>query len=313
MRRVIVAGGCRAARPAAPDHRSAHAIASDRCHGHSRREVTARDEQPAPGSIRRRLRRTVQPRCDLDAPRLHGPRQCPVPAPWPSATVDRTCAEAPVEAAVDPAAGRRVRPAGRSRRIFRARVIRRIRARQVGQVQLGAPPVPEFLRGRLRSPGWWRRQPRPPPGPRPRARQRSTAGVDPWRDPGAGARLGPPALAAPDEEQAEPVARRAVHSAAGPVRAPAAAVGGHRPAGRRPAGRRHRRGHRCVRREPAAGGRHRSAILNWPRWRRRSPASRDRSRTSRPGCCRRWCPWRSAPATSGRPVPASSSTATATS
>jgi putative serine protease PepD len=75
---------------------------------------------------------------------------------------------------------------------------------QVGQVSLGAPPVPEFLEDAFGRPveggdsiG------RPPAGatrtddPEPPS--------DPWRDPGAGATLGPPALPAAKPEKADPV------------------------------------------------------------------------------------------------------------
>ena len=71
-----------------------------------------------------------------------------------------------------------------------------------GPVRLGAPPVPEYLQEAFERPAGADGLNRPPTGPG--ADSVAPSDEDPWRDPASGARLGPPALDAPREEQADP-------------------------------------------------------------------------------------------------------------
>ncbi len=70
-------------------------------------------------------------------------------------------------------------------------------------VMLGAPPVPEFLQDAFGRPGGGGDSLGRPPAADVPDEQAAPPG-DPWRDPNAGARLGPPALQAPVSDVAEP-------------------------------------------------------------------------------------------------------------
>ena len=230
--------------------------------------------------------------------------------PTPAGRPQRPAAagpEAAVEAARRSAAGRRVRPARRSGRVLRRRADRPARS------LLGAPPVPEFLEDAFGRPaGGGDSLGRPPVAtrrtPTTGAARRPVAGPErrrparPAGPAGAGQATSPNPLPAERFTLRQALFERRLRPSAR-----------HRAAGRRAGGRRDRRGHRGVRREPAAGGGAPIPRSSWRPSRRPSPGSRVRSPTSPPGCCRRSSPWRSAPATSARPVRASSSTATATS
>lgn len=72
----------------------------------------------------------------------------------------------------------------------------------MGSVRLGAPPVPEFLQDAFERPAGAEGLVRPPAGPS--AADEQPAAGDPWRDPTAGVRLGPPALQAPREQPVDP-------------------------------------------------------------------------------------------------------------
>ena len=210
-----------------------------RCQQRTLERVTARYEQPAPGCAGRR---PVASRHGVSGP--PGPDRAHSPA---NATGGPRLDPKPLwKPPVDPLqAGAFGRPGGVDGS-FGAR-------RTAAPVLLGAPPVPEFLEDAFGRPGGGGQSLGRPPAVDSPDEQPEPPG-DPWRDPNAGARLGPPALPAPSPDVAEPVPaqrftlrqalfdRRLRPSAIIGVLVAALVIGGD--------GRRHRR----VRREPVAGG-----------------------------------------------------------